>query len=136
MWETQGSRVYLAQGELVFQSGRRIFPTTSLGKMYGGERLGDERDRYLALRRCLQSNVSQSAKQKLGQVPGNERRRVKHINHETSKAIVAAAVAAGASTIAIASRQADAQSAPSLGLPAQLETIVEYKARAVGMAVE
>lgn len=67
----------------------------SLGKVFGGERLRDERNRYLALRRRLQSNGSQSAKQKLRQVSGKEKRRVKHINHETSKAIVQDAIEAG-----------------------------------------
>lgn len=36
----------------------------SLGKVFGGEHLRDKRDRYLALRRRLQSNGSQSAKTK------------------------------------------------------------------------
>lgn len=58
----------------------------SLGKVFGGEQLRDQRDRYLALRRRLQSNGSQSAKQKLRQVSGKEMRRVKHINHDTKSA--------------------------------------------------
>jgi putative transposase len=41
----------------------------------------------LPLRGCLQSNGSQSARQRLRQVSGKERRRLKDINHETSKAI-------------------------------------------------
>jgi len=43
----------------------------------------------------FKSNGSQSARQKLQQVSGKEARRVKQINHETSKAIVSEAVTAG-----------------------------------------
>ncbi|QXP89653.1 transposase [Methylococcus capsulatus] len=100
----------------------------SLGKVFGGGRLRDERDRYLALRRRLQSNGSQSAKQKLRQVSGKEARRVKHINHETSKAIVQAAIDAGIAKITmedlthirsrIEAGKPHARQAPSLGLAA------------------
>ena len=72
---------------------------TMTGKVFGGEHLRDQRDRYLALRRRLQSNGSQSARQKLRQVSGKEARRVKHINHQTSKAIVQAAIDAGIAKI-------------------------------------
>ncbi len=71
--------------------GENNLAAVSTGKVFGGEHLRDQRDRYLALRRRLQSNGSQSAKQKLRQVSGKEMRRVKHINHESSKAIVAEA---------------------------------------------
>ena len=47
---------------------------------------------HLALRRRLQSNGTQSAKQKLRKVSGKERRKVRHINHVYSKAIVEEAV--------------------------------------------
>jgi putative transposase len=50
--------------------GENNLAAISLGKVFGGERLRDQRDRYLALRRRLQSNGSQSAKQKLRQVSG------------------------------------------------------------------
>ena len=80
-------------------AGENNLAAHSLGRVFGGERLRDKRDRYLALRRRLQSNGSQSAKQKLRQVSGKEMRRVKHINHETSKAIVQAAIDAGIAKI-------------------------------------
>lgn len=117
----------------------------SLGKVFGGERLRDERDRYLALRRRLQSNGSQSAKQKLRQVSGREMRRVKHINHETSKAIVKAAMEAGIATIAMEDLthireriRAGKRMRARLHRWAwrQLQTFVEYKAKAAGIAVE
>lgn len=117
----------------------------SLGKVFGGEQLRDKRDRYLALRRRLQSNGSQSAKQKLRQVSGKEQRRVKHVNHETSKAIVCAAIEAGVAKITLedlthirARIKAGKRMRGRLHRWAwrQLQTFVEYKAEAAGIAVE
>jgi len=117
----------------------------SLGKVFGGEHLREQRDRYLALRRRLQSNGGQSAKQKLRQVSGKEMRRVKQINHETSKAIVAAAIKAGVAKIAMEDlrhiRQrvkAGKRMRARLHRWAwrQLQSFFAYKARAAGIAVE
>jgi transposase len=55
--------------------GENNLAAISLGKVFGGDQLRDKRDRYLALRRRLQSNGSQSAIQKLRQVSGKEARR-------------------------------------------------------------
>ncbi len=117
----------------------------SLGQVFGGEHLRDQRDRYLALRRRLQSNGSQSAKQKLRQVSGKEMRRVKHINHETSKAIVQAASQDRVSTITMEDLT-DIRERIKAGKSMrgrlhrwawrQLQTFIEYKAKAVGIAVE
>jgi putative transposase len=117
----------------------------SLGKVFGGERLREERDRYLALRRRLQSNGSQSAKQKLRQVSGKEMRRVKHINHGTSKAIVQAAIEAGVAKITMENLthirtriKAGKRVRARLHRWAwrQLQCFVQYKATAVGIAVD
>ena len=117
----------------------------SLGKVFGGEQLRDQRDRYLALRRRLQSNGSQSAKQKLRQVSGKEMRRVKHINHDTSKAVVQAAIAAGVSKITMEDLthirdriKAGKRVRARLHRWAfrQLQTFVEYKAKAAGIEVD
>jgi IS605 OrfB family transposase len=125
--------------------GENNLAAISLGKVFGGGRLRHERDRYLALRRRLQSNGSQSAKQKLRQVSGREARRMKHINHETSKAIVEAAKAAGVAKIVMedlthirARIKAGKRMRARLHRWAfrQLQTFVEYKARAVGIEVE
>ena len=125
--------------------GENNIAATSTGKVFGGEELRDQRDRHLALRRRLQSNGSQSAKQKLGQVSGKEMRRVKHVNHETSKAIVAEAVKAGAAKIAMEDlthirRRIKAGKRMRGRLHRwswrQLQSFVEYKAEAVGIAVE
>ncbi|ELZ3098038.1 transposase [Escherichia coli] len=117
----------------------------SLGKLFGGEQLRDERDRHLALRHRLQSNGSQSAKQKLRQVSGKEMRRVKQTNHETSKVIVAAAAEAGIGTIILEDLthirdriKAGKRVRSRLHRWAwrQLQTFIEYKARAVGIMVK
>ena len=125
--------------------GENNLAATSTGKVWGGGELRHKRDGYLALRRRLQSNGSQSARQKLRQVSGKERRRVRHINHETSKAIVAEARRIGASRIVMEDLchirdriQAGKRVRARLHGWAfrQLQTFVEYKARAVGIAVE
>lgn len=125
--------------------GENKLATHSLGKVFGGEHLRDQRDRYLALRRRLQSNGSQSAKQKLRQVSGKEMRRVKHINHETSKAIVQAAIQAGIANITMEDLthireriKAGKRMRGRLHRWAwrQLQSFVEYKAKAAGIAVE
>jgi IS605 OrfB family transposase len=125
--------------------GENNLAATSTGKVWGGGELRHKRDQYLALRRRLQSNGSQSAKQKLRQVSGRERRRVRHINHETSKAIVAEALRIGAFKIVMenlrhirSSIQAGKRMRARLNRWAfrQLQTFVEYKAKAVGIVVE
>ncbi|RMH30870.1 MAG: transposase [Nitrospirae bacterium] len=125
--------------------GENTLAATSTGKVFGGGKLRDKRDRYLALRRRLQSNGSQSAKQKLRQVSGKEARRVKHINHETSKAIVEQAKRLGIARIVmedlthIRSRiKAGRRVRARLHRWAfrQLQRFVEYKAKAAGIAVE
>src|SRR5262245_29249430 len=73
--------------------GENNLAAASTGRVWGGEKLRDERDRYLALRRRLQSNGSGSSRQLLGKVSGREARHVRHINHETSKEIVQEALA-------------------------------------------
>jgi IS605 OrfB family transposase len=125
--------------------GENNLAAVSTGKVFCGGHLRDHRDRYLALRRRLQSNGSRSARQKLRQASGKEAWRVKHINHETSKAIVQAAIQVGVSKIAmedlthIRSRiKAGKRMRARLHRWAfrQLQTFVEYKAKAAGIAVE
>lgn len=141
-----GDKEPLASGPVMgVDVGENNLAAHSLGKVFGGGRLRDKRDRYLALRRRLQSNGSQSAKQKLRQVSGKEARRVKHINHETSKAIVQAAIEAGVAKIVMEDLthireriKAGKRMRARLHRWAwrQLQTFVEYKAKAAGIAVE
>lgn len=79
--------------------GENNLAATSTGKVWGGEKLRHDRDIYLANRRRLQSNGSRAAKRKLRAISGREQRHVKHVNHETSKAIVAEAIRSGAGEI-------------------------------------
>jgi IS605 OrfB family transposase len=60
--------------------------------MYDGGKIRHERDKFLAKRRKLQSNGTQSSKQLLKKISGKEARRMKHINHEVSKKIVQEAI--------------------------------------------
>jgi IS605 OrfB family transposase len=125
--------------------GENNLAATSTGKVGGGGPLRHRRDRYLALRRRLQSNGSQSAKQRLRQVSGRERRRVAHINHEVSKQIVLEAQQVGAARIVMenlthlrARIKAGKRMNARLHRWAfrQLQTFIEYKAKAAGIAVE
>ena len=125
--------------------GENTLAAASTGRIWGGEALRHRRDQHLALRRRLQSNGSQSARQTLGQVSGRERRRVRHINHETSKGIVAEARGIGASKIVMEDLthirkriRAGQRVRTRLHRWAfrQLQSFVEYKARAVGITVE
>ncbi len=81
--------------------GENNLAATSTGKVFEGGVLRHTRDRYLARRRRLQSNGTQSAKQLLCKVSGKERRHVQYTNHVVSKAIIKEAVAIGASTIVL-----------------------------------
>jgi putative transposase len=125
--------------------GENNLAATSLGKVFGGECLRERRDRYLARRRRLQSNGSQSARQALRQASGKEMRRVKHVNHETSKAIVAQALSAGVAKIRLEDLthirdriKAGRRMRTRLHRWAfrQLQQFIEYKAQAAGIAVE
>ena len=97
--ESDGVQLVTSGSVMGVDVGENNLAAISLGKVFGGERLRDKRDRHLAHRRRLQSNGSQSARQKLRQVSGKEARRVKQTNHETSKAIVKSAADAGISKI-------------------------------------
>jgi len=124
--------------------GENTLAASSTGRIWGGEALRHRRDQHLALRRRLQSNGSQSARQTLRQVSGRERRRVRHINHETSKGIVEEARRIGAARIVMEDLtdireriRADRRMRTRLHRWAfrELQSFVEYKARAVGITV-
>src|SRR5438105_708480 len=124
--------------------GENTLAATSTGRIWGGETLRHRRDQHLALRRRLQSNGSQSAAQKLRQVSGRERRRVKHVNHETSKAILEEARRIRAATIVMEDLthirdrlRAGRRMRARLHRWAfrQWQGFVEYQARAIGISV-
>ena len=124
--------------------GENNLAAVNTGALFGGGQLRDTRDRHLSLRRRLQSNGSQSARQLLCKVSGREQRRVTHVNHETSKAIVQEAQRIGARTIALedltyirdrikAGKRMRARLHRWAWL--QLQFFVTYKAQAVGIQV-
>jgi putative transposase len=124
--------------------GENTLAAISTGRIFGGENLRHRRDCYLALRRRLQSNGSQSARQKLRQVSGSERRRVMHVNHETSRTIVVEALRQGVALIAMEDlthirQHIEAGRRTRARLHRwtfrQLQNFIEYKARAVGIEV-
>ncbi|ABA58671.1 Transposase, IS605 OrfB [Nitrosococcus oceani ATCC 19707] len=88
-------------GILGIDLGENNLASTSSGKILGGGPLRHVRDRHLALRRRLQSNGRQSARQLLKKVSGKERRHMRQVNHEASKAMVGEALKQGASTIVL-----------------------------------
>ena len=118
---------------------------TSTGKVFGGGALRHKRDCHLALRRRLRSHGSQSARQKLRQVSGKEAQRIRHIDHKTNKAIVAEAGRIGARKIVMKDmRHIRSRIKAGKCMRAklhrwvwrQLQTLVEYEAKAAGIAVE
>jgi putative transposase len=131
-------------GVLGVDLGENNLAATSSGKLFGGGELRHNRDQFLALRRRLQGNGSQSARQLLGKVSGQEARHVTHVNHEASKAIVAEALQQGCSTIAMEDLthirdriKAGKRVRSRLHRWSwrELQSFVEYKAEAVGIRV-
>ena len=124
--------------------GENNLAATSTGKLFGGGKLRFARDKYLNLHKRLQRNGSQSAKQLLRKVSGRERRHVRHVNHEVSKAIVAEALRSGCTIIALEKltqlrKRIKAGKRMRSRLHrwawAQLQEFVEYKAQACGLQV-
>lgn len=124
--------------------GENVTAATSGGRLYGGGKLRETRDRFLALRRRLQGNGSQSARQLLTRVSGPELRHVRHVNHEISSAVVREAVELDCGTIAMENLtnirgriKAGKRMRTRLHRWAwrQLQQFVAYKAQAVGIAV-
>jgi len=68
--------------------GENVLAATSSGKFFCGGKVRHERHEFLAKRRKLQSNGTQSSKQLLKKISGKEARRIKHINHQVSKNII------------------------------------------------
>ena len=125
--------------------GENNLAATSTGKLFGGGELRHRRDKHLSFRSRLQSNGSQSARQALRQASGKEQRRVKHTNHEVSKAIVEEAKFLEVGKIILEDLthirdniKGGKRIKTRLHRWAfrQLQTFVEYKAQAVGIAVE
>jgi IS605 OrfB family transposase len=124
--------------------GENVLAATSSGKFYGGGKVRYERLKFLAKRRKLQSNGTQSAKQLLKKISGKEARRIKHINHEVSKNIIQEAKAQNAGVIVLEDLtyirlriQAGKKVRSRLHRWAfrELQTMIHYKAEAQGLRV-
>jgi IS605 OrfB family transposase len=131
-------------GILGVDLGENVTAATSGGTLYGGGAVRNTRDRFLAFRGRLQCNGSQSARQLLARVSGRESRHVRHVNHQISARIVAEAVSTGCGTI-ILENLTNIRSRIKMGKRMrtrlhrwswrQLQTFIEYKAAALGIAV-
>jgi IS605 OrfB family transposase len=124
--------------------GENVLAATSNGKLYGGGKVRHERSKYLAKRRRLQSNGTQSSKQLLKKISGKEARRMKHINHQVSKRIVQEAVQQEAGIIVLedlthirARIKAGKKMRSRLHRWAfrELQTMIQYKAEGQGFQV-
>lgn len=117
---------------------------TSSGKICSGGKIRYERDQFLAKRRALQSNGSESAKQLLQKISGREGRRMKHVNHELSKEIIQEAIEQKAGVIVLEDltnirKRIKAGKRVRTRLHRwgfrQLQTFIQYKAEARGLCV-
>lgn len=124
--------------------GENTLAATSSGKMFGGGEVRHIRDKFLAKRRSLQSNGSESAKQLLKKISGKEARRMKHVNHEVSKQIIKEAKDKDAGVIVLENltniRQrikAGKRLRTRLHRWAfrELQTLIQYKAESAGLQV-
>jgi len=120
-----------------------VFATRS-GKIFNGGKIRYERDQFLAKRRALQSNGSQSAKQLLKKISGREGRRMKQTNHELSKQIVGEAILQNAGVIVLEDltnirQRIKAGKRMRTRLHRwsfrQLQTFIQYKAEAMGLSI-
>ncbi|MBX7065841.1 MAG: IS200/IS605 family accessory protein TnpB-related protein [Parachlamydiales bacterium] len=125
--------------------GENVLAATSTGKLFGGGLLRAHRDRFLGMRGRLQSNGSQSAKQRLRKISGREERHVKCVNHCISKQIILEAQRNGCTTIVmedLKNIREKIRAGKKLRSRLhrwsfdQLRQFVEYKAHAIGMHVQ
>ena len=124
--------------------GENNIAATSTGKLIGGGKLRYNRDRFLAIRRRLQRNGSQSAKQLLKRLSGKEARHVTQVNHQVGNAIIAEAIEHNIGVIAL-EKLTNIRKRIKAGKRVrarlhrwawyQRQTFIEYKAEAVGIEV-
>lgn len=136
----------LSENKTIFavDLGENTLAATSSGKLYGGGKIRHMRDKFLAKRRKLQSNGSQSAKQLAKKISGKEARRMKQINHEVSKDIVKEALKQKAGILALedlTNIRKRIRTGKRLRTRLhrwafnQLQTFIQYKAEASGLSV-
>jgi len=120
-----------------------VFATSS-GKILNGGKIRYKRDQFLAKRRALQSNGSQSAKQLLKKISGREGRYMRQTNHELSKEIIQEALSQSAGVIVLEDltnirKRIKGGKRMRTRLHRwsfyQLQTFIQYKAEAKGLSV-
>ncbi|HSW72223.1 MAG TPA: transposase [Chlamydiales bacterium] len=121
-----------------------VVMASSTGKLIKGGTIKTFRDKFLAYRKRLQSNGSQSAKQQLRYISGREKRRMKYVNHCLSKEMIHEAKVNGCTAIAIEDLT-NIRERIKAGKKArsrlnrwpfhQLRSFLEYKAAAVGIEI-
>ena len=124
--------------------GENNIAATSTGKLIGGGKLRYDRDRFLAIRRRLQRNGSQSGKQLLKRLSGKEARHVTQVNHQVANAVIAEAIEHNIGVIAL-EKLTNIRKRIKAGKRVrarlhrwawyQLQTFIEYKAQAIGIEV-
>lgn len=131
-------------GYLGIDLGVKTLAAISSGKLFDGGKIRHKRDQFLAKRRKLQSNGSQSAKQLLKKISGKEARRMKHINHEKSQEIIQEAIRLDVGVIVMEDlKNIRKRIRGGLKLRSQLnrwafnqfQKMIEYKAEARGIGV-
>ena len=124
--------------------GENNLAAISSGQIFGGGKIRHERDQFLAKRRVLQSNGSQSARQLQKKISGREMRHMKQINHEVSKKIVKEAIKQDAGMIVLENltnirKRIKGGKRIRTRLHrwafAQLQTFIQYKAEANGVRI-
>jgi IS605 OrfB family transposase len=124
--------------------GENTLAATSSGKIFGGGEVRHIRDKFLAKRRRLQSNGSESARQLSKKISGRETRRMKHINHEVSKQIVKEAIDKEAGVIVLENLTNIRQRIKGgkrlrtrlhRWAFRELQTLIQYKAESAGLCV-
>jgi IS605 OrfB family transposase len=133
------------KGEIIaIDVGENNLAATSNGTIHGGAKLRHQRDKFLARRKKLQSNGSQSAKRCLKRISGKERKHVKEINHIVSKKIIEEAVRFEANVIVLEDLTNIRKRIKGNGRIRsrlhrwsfyELRQFVEYKAQAKGISV-
>ena len=131
-------------GLLAVDLGENNVYATSCGKVVSGGKIRYLRDQFLAKRRRLQSNGSQSAKQLLKKISGREGRKMRQTNHELSKQIIETAVKQRAGIIVLedlTNIRSRIKGGKRLRTRlhgwgfSQLQTFITYKAEAQGVQV-
>ncbi len=136
----------LGQGQTMLgvDLGENNVVAMSSGKLVNGGEIRYRKDQYLGIRRRLQSNGSQSARQLLKRISGKEARWMRHVNHQLSNETIKEANKIGANVLILEDLKNIRQRIRGSKRMrtrlhrwsfAQFQTLLEYKAQAHGLGV-